>query len=186
MFRKISAEGFVIDGAGAADVFRAGARGEKNRLADVRDGQAQRHGDAAQVHADQGTADVKPGVRADLLEDDRLTEGAICRGGEGAARFRLRNDIDPVVRVLHGGALDDDRAVQMLTALRGKIDSFRIKDRGERQINDLSSLGRRKAPDRVPEHLARRTADDDDVSGHELCRGAEFFCRFSRFIFDFQ
>ena len=80
--------------------------------------QADGHGDLLQVHADERSADIQPGIGTNALHGDRIAEGVVSGRGERTARLRLRDDIHNVCAG-DGLALDDDGAVQMLAALRG-------------------------------------------------------------------
>ena len=96
----------------AADKFRAGPRTNQRCLADRLERKPNRNGDLLQMHADQRSADVHPGLRADLLHRDRIVKILIRSRCKRAARLRLRDNVhDLAVLPLRHGALCNDRAV---------------------------------------------------------------------------
>ena len=74
------------------------------------------------MHPNQGAADIQAADRPDMLHRDRVIKPLPCRCGKGAARLGLRQDIDRLIAVFFGRLpFDNQRAVEMLAALRGEI-----------------------------------------------------------------
>ena len=104
----------------AADVFRPCSRREQDRAADPVNAQPYRHGYPFEVHTDQRSADIKSGVGFDLLQRDGVFERIVRDRGKRSARLWLRHNIH-YLGVRPGVSLSDYRAVQVLAALRGKV-----------------------------------------------------------------
>jgi len=62
--------------------------------ADGFDGGADRNGDMAQMHTDQGVTDIDPGVCFYKFHCAGMLKATPRGGGEGTAGFQLRLDID--------------------------------------------------------------------------------------------
>ena len=58
--------------------------------ADGFDGGADRNGDMAQMHTDQGVTDIDPGVCLDIFHSAWMLEFVPRGGGEGTAGLQLR------------------------------------------------------------------------------------------------
>ena len=130
--------------------------------------QTQRDGDLLQVHPDERPADVQPGVRTDVFDRDGIGEGVIGGRCEGAARLGLRHDIDDV----HTGdrrALRDQRAVQMLAALRREEDPAGLQLRVNRVKNDVCHFGTGVRADAAAADLTGGAADDHELPLVQFC-----------------
>ena len=76
---------FLISSPLAADIFEPCSRTDNMGGADGFDGGADRNGDMAQMHTDQGVTDIDPGVCLDIFHSAWMLEFVPCGGGEGAA-----------------------------------------------------------------------------------------------------
>ena len=80
--------------------------------ADGLDGRADRNGNMAQMHTDQGVTDIDPGVCLDIFHSAWMLEFVPCGGGEGAAGLQLRFYIHHLKAIfLSTFFLDDQGAV---------------------------------------------------------------------------
>jgi len=120
------------------------------------------------VHADQRAADVKSGVGVYLFERHGMAERFVRGRRKRAARLGLRQDVDDLA-VRHSLVLHDQRAVQMLAALGGKIHAHGRKYAGEPSEDGVRHLRRRPAADLMAHARARAAADDDDLSAAQMC-----------------
>ena len=81
-----------------------------------------------------------------------------------------RLDVDDVKTILlRGGLFHDQRAVQMLAALRREINPPRLQDRINAVKRSLCSLEAGPLADPLPNHLARRAADNENIAGLQIC-----------------
>ena len=118
------------------------------------------------MHTDQRAADVKTCMGADLLDRNGIFH--ICPGDsrKRTACFGLGNDGNDLIAVLFCGfAFHDDRAVQMLTALRAEINACFGKNRCDTRIGSLCALNARIVTDRAACDFAGRAADDEQGTG---------------------
>ena len=76
---------FLISRPLTADIFEPRSRAYHMGGADGFDGRADRDGDMAQVHADQGIADVDSGVCLDVFHSAGMLKFIPRGGGEGTA-----------------------------------------------------------------------------------------------------
>ena len=137
--------------------------------------QAHRHGDALEVHADQGAADVESGVRADLLEHNRVVKGAVGGGGKGAACLGLRHHAD-LLGVRHSGTLHANGAVEVLAALRREINSLFLQDLVNTAENRFGCLQAGIVSDHAAGYLTGRAADDQNIAFFQV-RGGDKLLR---------
>ena len=80
--------------------------------ADGLDLRADRNGNMAKVHADQGIANIDPGVCLDVFHGARRFKTVPCGGGEGTAGLQLRLYIHHLKAIfLSTFFLDDQSAV---------------------------------------------------------------------------
>lgn len=128
-------------------------------------------GHRPQMHADECTADVNARARADVLHQHGVRHVRICGGGKGTARVGLRHGVYRFRPRRKRRPFHNDGAVQVLTALRGQIQSaFRKQGRGAFP-HSLRGLHAGAAPNALAHDLAGRTADDKNISrAHPGCR----------------
>ena len=172
-FRVAVLETFVIVGAFSADEFRARARRNQNSLANMRLLHVYGDGDFFQVHADERSTDVEPRVCLDMLDSDRMLEGAVAGCRKRTARLGLRNNVHDF-GIGDCLALDDDGAVQVLATLRRDIDSLRLEYGLQPFENRLADFGYGMTTDVASERGARAASDDHDVARRET----SFFYKF--------
>ena len=128
------------------------------------------------MHTDQRTADVHARGGPDLLNKDGVVKALPAVRGPAAARVGLRNGRDDLIAVgLRGLALNDDRTVQMLTALGGQIDALLLQWRQHARQHGSGSLHAGILAD-VPAHdLAAGAADHKNVPGLKMRSLQQFF-----------
>ena len=90
---ELSQYRLVVHGPDTADKFGAGTGTEDPRLPDPVDREPDRDRHPAELHPDQGSADIDPGRRPDLLHHHGILHPDIGGGGERAARVKLRNRV---------------------------------------------------------------------------------------------
>ena len=89
------------------------------------------------MHTDKRQPDVKTCVRLDIFNGNGFVKALVSRSGKRAAGFGLRTDIDNFKAVLlRCFSFDNQRPVQVLTALCGKLDTVLLKNR----INGTENL----------------------------------------------
>ena len=117
-----------------------------------------------ELHPNQGIADIHARVRLDLLDGYR-TFGVFVDGHrEGTARVRLRYNVDNLGSRQEGFFFDDDRAVQMLAALRGKVDSLRFQYARHAFVDGCRRVDIRAFADPQSHHFTGAAADDQNVA----------------------
>ena len=166
-FRVAVLETFVIVGAFSADEFRARARRNQNSLANMRLLHVYGDGDFFQVHADERSADIEPGICLDMLDGDRMLEGAVAGGCKGASGLGLRNHIHDF-GIGDCLALDDDGAVQVLATLRRDVDVEWLEYGREPFKNRLADFGYGMATDIVTQRRARAATDNYNLARREV------------------
>ena len=157
--------GFVF-GAGAADILGAGAGAYKVCLADFSHAQPYRYSDVLQMHTDQGVADIHAGMGTDGLHGNRRFKVFPYGGGKGTAGVGMRYDGDRLPAVaLGGGSLNDQSAVEMLTALRGKINAALAPQRQQPVYNGFCGFKAAVFTDVLADDLAGRAAYHKYIAG---------------------
>ena len=160
-------------GSFASNEFGAGACGNEYCLADMRLQHVYGNGDFFQMHADERAANVEPGVRLDMLDSDRMLEGAVAGCRKRTARLGLRYHVHDFC-IGDCLALDDDGAVQVLATLRRDIDSLRLEYGLQPFENRLADFGYGMATDIVTQRGARAASDNYNLARRE----ASFFYKF--------
>jgi hypothetical protein len=125
------------------------------------------------VHADEGVADIEPGVGADRLNHDRVVEPFNGDGRQWPTGVRHRDDGDLVKPESLGTlALDDQGSVEVLAALDRQERPGVIREGILETVHYPAGHGEvRSVADRLPEDLARAAADDEDLAGPQTrCR----------------
>ena len=130
----------IISCADAADAFCTGARRKKDRLTNVFDGKTNGNGNLFEVHADERAANIKTRICFDLLHSHRTLEVCVSRGGKGAACLGLGNNVHDLSK-RNCFLFHDDRAVEMLTALRRDVNALFVKYRGKTRVMCRAYLG---------------------------------------------
>ena len=114
----------VVLGAAAAYELEPGAGADQIGPADLPHREPHRHSYRPQMHADKCVADIYARVGLYPLYGYRVGKSFIGGGGKGAAGLGLGHGVYLRQTIsLGGGALDDERAVEMLTALGRQIDA---------------------------------------------------------------
>ena len=147
----------------APDELWAGACGNDDGLADVVLLQADGNSDFAEVHADKGSADVDTCVCLDVLERYGSLEACVASGCEGATCLWLWYDVHDFC-IRDSLMLDNDSAVQVLTALGRDVDALSAKDAVKAFVNRLADFRDGVATDLVTQGFAGAAADNDDVA----------------------
>ena len=86
-----------------------------------------RNRDFLQMHADERSADIEPGICLDMFDGDRMLEGTVAGCCKRAARLGLRYHVHDFC-VRYGCVLDDDGSVQVLASLRRDVDAERLEN----------------------------------------------------------
>ena len=119
------------------------------------------------MHADQGSADVEPCIRLDMLECDGGLEICVAGRRKGASCFGLWDDVyDFCVR--DGFVFDDDSSIQVLAALRCDINALSSENALDTFIDGFSDLGNGMATDLVAQGFAGAATDDYDIAFFEM------------------
>ena len=137
------------------------------------------------MHSDEGASDVDACVGADLLHRDGVFELLPTGGGPAAARMGTRHDADFLPAVfLSGFPFNNDRPVEVLTALCGQPDAVFSQHRCDAGIDSLCSLKARVLADVAADDLAGRAAHHKDVALFQLCLGQQLRHSLPRFGLD--
>lgn len=120
-----------------------------------------------------------PAVRFDMLESYGMSRVGIGSCREGAARLRLRNDVDlgkdsAIELHFYGVAVDYYSAVEVFAALSGNPDSPFIRGFFQTRPDFLRGFGGRILTDSAAAYLRGRASDDDDVPLLRTSEGEEF------------
>ena len=149
----------------SANQFRSGPCAEQDCLADAVHGQTDRNRNVPQIHSDQRTADVHSRVRPQMLHRHGVGRTLPRCGCKRAARLGLRDHPDRVQTVLlRARPLDNQRAVEMLAALRRKPDTRLVQNGFDCRPDRLRSLKTRCVANLPADDFRRRTADQKNIS----------------------
>ena len=154
-----------IDRSATADELRAGTSAGNGRAADLGKAYTNRYRNCFQMHSDKGKTDVNSRVCGNALNCGRGIKFIPNLGCPRAARVRMWHNADlGKIILLKALALDDKRAVEMLTALRGKVYSLFIKNRLDRREDSLSRLCGGILAYSAACNLGGRASDDEDIA----------------------
>ena len=107
------------------------------------------------MHTDHGIADIEAGIGLYKLDRDRVIHRLVDRRRERAACFRARADADDLItKFLGGRTLHDQGTVEVLAALRRKVETALVQDRQDLVDNGFCRLRRRALTDLLPHDLA--------------------------------
>ena len=116
------------------------------------------------VHSNKGIADIQTGVGLEVFHSHGSLHIFIGAGGKAAAGFWLGHYIDNVQPQFPGQVrFDDQRPVEMLTALRCQPQSFFRQDQSDGGMDFLRCFIAGVGADLFAQYLTGRTADDNDV-----------------------
>ena len=114
-----------------------------------------------------------------MLESYGMIRVGIGSCREGAARLRLRNDVDlgkdsAVELHFYGVAVYDNSAVEVFAALSGNPHAVFVRGFFQTRPDFLGGFGGRVLTDSAAAYLRGRASDDDDVTLLHASEGEEF------------
>ncbi|CDN44425.1 hypothetical protein BN871_EV_00110 [Paenibacillus sp. P22] len=154
----------LVDGSGASDHLRPGERHRHTRLADLLQGRTQRHGDPAQMHADERFADIDAGMSLYRFHEACIRQAAVGISGHGAAGARHRHGGDLLQsKPLGNGTLQDERPVQMLAALVYRREADLLARRLHAGKYRRCRIRAARGADMPAKHLARADSEHEQL-----------------------
>ena len=122
------------------------------------------------MHPDERTADIDSGIRRNLFYRHRVTEGIPGSDSKGASGLWLRHHIDDFITSLFcRGPLQNQRTIQVLTALGSQIDSCLLGCLIDASEHYLGQIGAGKGTNSRSSYLAGRTAHNQNLIFLRLC-----------------
>lgn len=164
----------VVYGSLTADELRADTGRQNQSVTNAVMHEPNGNGDFAKMHTNERTANIESGVRADMFKRNRMPEAVICGCGKRAARFGLWHNVDDILSG-YGIRLRDNGTVQVLAALRRKMDAARKQNGLYALKQRLADLGSGKASDFVAGDFACAATDNDDLTVVKVCCFHQFF-----------
>lgn len=175
-----------INRSASADELRTGAGAGDGCVTDLGKTNSDRNSNCLKVHSDESKTDVYTCVSRNAFNCRRGIELSpdLCRPGATRVGMWHNADLGKVI-LLKALVLDDQRAVEMLAALRGEVYSLFVKNGLYSREDSLGSFRRGILAYSSAGNLGGRAADDEDIALLKIRLGKKIGKNDFRLVLDF-